>query len=93
MKNHSSLMSILTLLMIILIGFSASCDKRNPPPVLPPTQVPVSSSQERYITRITANPDTIYADYNITYSIISVEVKDGEGFGVFNQMVLSLIHI
>ena len=87
MKNHSSLMSILTLLMIILIGFSASCDKRNPPPVLPPTQVPVSSSQERYITRITANPDTIYADYNITYSIISVEVKDREGFGVFNQMV------
>lgn len=87
MKNNSSLMSILTLLMIILIGFSASCDKRNPPPVLAPEVIPPSPSEERHITRITANPTVIYADNNITYSIISVEVKDGEGFGVFNQMV------
>ncbi len=36
---------------------------------------------------MTANPDRIYADYNITYSIVSAEIKDGEGFGVPNQMV------
>jgi len=87
MKKYSSLMSILTLLLIILVSFSASCDKRNPPPILAPVPLPPSASQERYITRMTANPDRIYADYNITYSIVSAEIKDGEGFGVPNQMV------
>ncbi len=87
MKKYSSLMSILTLLLIILVSFSASCDKRNPPPILAPVPLPPSASQERYITRMTASPDRIYADYNITYSIVSAEIKDGEGFGVPNQIV------
>jgi len=87
MKKYSSMMSILTLLLIILVSFSASCDKRNPPPILAPIPLPPESSQERYITRLNANPDVIYADYNITYSIISAEIKDGEGFGVANQIV------
>jgi len=87
MKKYSSIMSILTLLLIILVSFSASCDKRNPPPILAPIPLPPESSQERYITRLNANPDVIYADYNITYSIISAEIKDGEGFGVANQIV------
>jgi hypothetical protein len=41
----------------------------------------------RVFTKIIASPDTIYADNNITYSEVSVTVKDGEGFGVPNQIV------
>lgn len=87
MKKISSLMPILTLLMIILVSFSASCDKRNPPPILPTIPPPPPVSELRFITRMTASPDVIYADNNITYSTVSVEVKDGEGFGVTSQMV------
>ena len=87
MKKFSSLLPILTLLLIILISFSASCDKRNPPPVLPTIPPPPPVSELRIFTRITASPSVIYADNNITYSSISVEVKDGEGFGVLNQTV------
>jgi hypothetical protein len=36
---------------------------------------------------MTASPDTIYSDNNITYSTIKVEIRDGEGFGVPGQMV------
>ncbi len=87
MKKYSSLMSIFTLLLIVLVSFSASCDKRNPPPIVAPVPLPPEASAERYITSIMASPETIYADYGITYSIIEAEVKDGEGFGVVNQMV------
>jgi len=80
-------MSILTLLMIILVSFSASCDRRNPPPIIPTVPPPPPASDLRFFTRITASPTVIYADNNITYSTISVEVKDGEGFGVSNQIV------
>ncbi len=87
MKKYSSLMSIFTLLLIVLVSFSASCDKRNPPPIIAPVPLPPEASAERYITSIMASPETIYADYGITYSIIEAEVKDGEGFGVANQIV------
>ena len=40
-----------------------------------------------HIEWITANPDTIYADNNITYSDISVLVKDQDGFAVPGQSV------
>ncbi len=73
--------------MIILVSLSASCDKRNPPPIIAPIPDPPPPSDLRYITRITASPEFIYSDQNITYSTISVEVKDGEGFGVPGQMV------
>lgn len=88
MKRLNSLMPIITLIAIILVSFSASCDKRNPPPIIPAPPVPPNASDIRIITRITATPDTIYADNNVTYSEIHVEVKDGEGFGVRGQMVL-----
>jgi hypothetical protein len=88
MKRLNSLIPIITLIAIILVSFSASCDKRNPPPIIPAPPIPPSASDLRIITRITATPDTIYADNNVTYSEIHVEVKDGEGFGVRNQMVL-----
>lgn len=87
MKKLNSLTPILLLLMIILVSLSASCDKRNPPPIVAPTPEQPHPSDLRFITRITANPEFIYADNNITYSTISVEVKDGEGFGVPGQMV------
>lgn len=87
MKKFGNLMPILTLLMIILVSFSASCDRRNPPPILPTIPPPPPATDLRIFTRITASPTVIYADNNITYSTISVEVKDGEGFGVSNQIV------
>ncbi|MDD4309473.1 MAG: hypothetical protein PHO32_03770 [Candidatus Cloacimonetes bacterium] len=87
MRKYNLTMGLLTLLMIILVSFSASCDKRNPAPILPTVAAPPPVSDIRIITRITATPNVIYSDYNITYSNISVEVKDGEGFGVLNQIV------
>lgn len=80
-------MPVITLLMIILVGLSASCDKRNPPPIVPETPPPPPVSDLRFITRMTATPQFIYSDNNITFSTIAVEVKDGEGFGVLDQMV------
>lgn len=88
MKRLNSLVPILTLIAIILVSFSASCDKRNPPPIIPEPPVPPKLSDIRIITRMKATPEVIYADNNVTYSTIEVEVKDGEGFGVRNQMVL-----
>lgn len=87
MKKIRFSMPILILLLIILVSISASCDKRNPPPILPTVPPPPPVSDLRFITSITASPDVIYSDNNITYSTISVEVKDGEGFGVLNQIV------
>jgi hypothetical protein len=76
------------LIAIILVSFSASCDKRNPPPIIPAPPEPPKLSEIRVITDMKATPDVIYADNNVTYSEIAVEVKDGENFGVRNQMVL-----
>jgi len=78
---------LFTLLAIILIAFASSCDRRNPPPVAPDVIPPPHPSELRIITKISASPDTIYSDNNITYSNISVSVKDGEGFPVFGQVV------
>ncbi len=73
--------------MIILVSLSASCDKRNPPPILPQPIVEPDPGDVRIIHKISATPDTIYADNNITYSNVSVEIRDGEGFGVPGQIV------
>ena len=87
MKKLNSLVPILTLIAIILVSLSASCDKRNPPPILPAPPIPTPLSDVRIIHKMSASPDTIYADNNITYSTIKVEIRDGEGFGVPGQMV------
>ncbi|MDD2228389.1 MAG: hypothetical protein PHY48_03135 [Candidatus Cloacimonetes bacterium] len=87
MKKITSLIPILTLMLIVLVGFTASCDKRNPPPIIPAVAAPAPLSELRTITRIWAEPEFIYQDNNITSSTIGVEVKDGENFGVFNQIV------
>ncbi len=76
---------MLSVMVLMLVILATSCDRRNIPVVLDQEPVPVSS--ERYITSIVATPDTIYADNNITYSHIKVQVKDGEGFGVPSQIV------
>lgn len=87
MSKFKSLMPILTLMLVILVSFTASCDKRNPPPIIPAVPAPPPISELREITRIWSNPEFIYQDNNITYANVFVEVKDGEGFGVFNQIV------
>lgn len=87
MKKFNSLIPILTMIAIILVSLSASCDKRNPPPILPMPPDPIPLQDIRVIHKISADPDTIYADNNITYSNISVEIRDGEGFGVPGQIV------
>ncbi|MCB5234461.1 MAG: hypothetical protein LHW60_04365 [Candidatus Cloacimonetes bacterium] len=87
MKNYRSLTLLLTLFVLLLVSFTASCDKRNPPPIIPTPPEPVPESDILQITRMWASPDLIYADNNITYSEISVEVKNGEGFGVTGQTV------
>ncbi len=87
MRKFKSIMPILTLMLVILVSFTASCDKRNPPPIIPAVPAPPPLSDLRVITRIWSNPEFIYQDNNITYANIHVEVKDGEGFGVHNQIV------
>ncbi len=47
----------------------------------------VPADQERHITSITADPLTIYADNGITWSNISVTVKDGNNNPVSGQSV------
>jgi len=42
---------------------------------------------EYAITSLTAEPDTIYADNNITFSTIKATVVDGEGFPVIEETV------
>ncbi|MDD4100925.1 MAG: hypothetical protein PHT47_07515, partial [Candidatus Cloacimonetes bacterium] len=73
MSRFHSLIPILTLFVIVLVSFSASCDRRNPPPILPPVIPDTDVKDIRIIHKISASPDTIYADNNITYSTISVE--------------------
>lgn len=87
MKRLNRLIPIITLMALLLVSLATSCDRRNPPPILPEIPPPPPLSNLRIITKIAASPDTIYADNNITYSEISVTVKDGEGFGVPNQIV------
>ncbi len=87
MKKFNSLIPILTLIAIILVSLSASCDKRNPPPILPEPDVDIDLSDVRIIHKMSASPDTIYADNNITYSTVKVEIRDGENFGVPGQIV------
>ncbi len=87
MKNIKKLFPILTVMMLLLVSLTTSCDRREPPPVVQDTPQPPPLNQMRIITKITASPDTIYCDNNITFSEISVMVKDGEGFGVPSQIV------
>ncbi|MGC9362538.1 MAG: hypothetical protein ACP5F3_06385, partial [Candidatus Syntrophosphaera sp.] len=76
MRTYKRLFPILTFMVIALLALTTSCDRRNPPP----TQVGITDpSEARVITKMVAAPDTIYADNNITYSEISVTIKDGEG--------------
>lgn len=84
MRKNQRLIPVITVLMLLLVAFATSCDRRNPPPVT--TGIPLPS-EVREITKIVATPDTIYSDMNITFSEISVTVKDGEGFGVPGQNV------
>jgi hypothetical protein len=67
---------ILTSLLILgtLIAI-ISCDNRTTEPVT------------MFITFMSASPDTIYADNNVTYSTISVTVKDDENFAVIGEIV------
>ncbi|MFA7543564.1 MAG: hypothetical protein WCY84_04245, partial [Candidatus Cloacimonadaceae bacterium] len=87
MKRLQTILPLLTVIAIILVSLSASCDRRNPPPILPPPDPITDVKDIRIIHKMFASPDTIYADHNITYSTITVEVRDGEGFGVPNQVV------
>jgi len=73
---------MLSIMVLMLVILATSCDKRNIPVALEQ-----NVSAQRFITSITASPDTIYADNNITISEIQVQVKDGEGFGVPGQIV------
>jgi len=86
MRKLRSISPYIMVLMLILVSLSSSCDRRNPPTIIPDVYKP-KPSEERIITRITASPDTIYADNNITFSTISVTVKNGEGFAATNQVV------
>ncbi|MDO9578848.1 MAG: invasin domain 3-containing protein [Candidatus Cloacimonadales bacterium] len=63
--------------LIVLATFIAimSCDNRTTEP------------QSVHITNMTAVPDTIYADNNVTYSMISVTVKDDDNFAVTGEPV------
>lgn len=84
MRKYKQLFPVLTIVVLMLVSLTTSCDQRNPPPLL--TGIPVPS-EVREITKIIAVPDTIYSDMNITYSEVSVTIKDGEGFGVPSQIV------
>lgn len=87
MNRLNRTIPLLTILIIILVAFASSCDRRNPPPVVPDIVPPPPPSELRIITKIMASPDTIYADNNITYSNVSVTIKDGDGYPVLGQVV------
>jgi hypothetical protein len=87
MKRMRTYLPLIMVLVLMLVAFATSCDKRNPPPVAPPVQLPQPPSQQRVLSGIAATPDTIYADNGITFSTISITVKDGEGFGVPGQLI------
>lgn len=75
------------LLSIILLCILVSCSEKTTQvqqDSLAPVRTP---EEERYITSMTANPDIIYADYGLTWSEISVTVKDGNNDPVQHQLV------
>ena len=87
MRKLRSLSPILMVLILVLVALSSSCDRRNPPTIIPSVTPPPPPPALRIITKAVASPDTIYADNNITFSKISITVKDGEGFAATNQIV------
>lgn len=87
MRKLRSLSPILMVLVLVLVALSSSCDRRNPPTIIPSVPPPPDVRDIRIITKVAASPDTIYADNNVTFSKISVTVKDGEGFAATNQIV------
>ncbi len=87
MKRMRTYIPLIMVLVMMLVAFATSCDKRNPPPVAPPIPAPIDKNLQRDITRIVATPDTIYADNGITFSTIKVTIKDGDQFGVPGQIV------
>ncbi|HOV16699.1 MAG TPA: hypothetical protein PLF50_04330 [Candidatus Cloacimonadota bacterium] len=87
MKHKVNLLPIIMVLVMILVAFATSCDKRNPVAVVEAPTPPIPPSQIRKIVDITASPETIYSDQGITFSTISVKVQDGEDFGVPGQAV------
>ncbi len=84
MRKINNLFPIVIFLVLALFLVITSCDRRNPPPtgigVVKPSEVVK-------ITKIIADPDTIYCDNNITFSQISVTVKDGDGFAIPGKIV------
>ncbi|OQB08393.1 MAG: Bacterial Ig-like domain (group 1) [Candidatus Cloacimonetes bacterium ADurb.Bin211] len=84
MRKINNLFPIVIFLVLALFLVITSCDRRNPPPtgigVVKPSEVVK-------ITKIIADPDTIYCDNNITFSQISVTVKDGDGFAIPDKIV------
>lgn len=87
MKNSRILITLITFLMIGLMVFTASCDKRNPPPIVPAPPEPVADEDVLVITMMRATPDVIYADNNITTSRIEVLVKNMEDMAIVGQTV------
>ncbi len=74
MKTKNIFLIIIALLFTSLWIITA-CDNR------------VLEEEDYDIVYMRANPDTIYADNNITYSEIDVMVKDEDGFAVTNEIV------
>ena len=74
MKLRNGLYATLFLLIIAAM-FLGSCDDRS-------TDLP-----DFQIVSMTASPDTIYADNNITYSTITVLVKDEDDFAITGETV------
>jgi hypothetical protein len=84
MRKLNNLFPIVIFLVLALFLVITSCDRRNPPP----TGIGiVKPSEVVKITKIVAEPDTIYCDNNITFSQISVTVKDGDGFAIPGKIV------
>lgn len=74
MKSRKYLILAGLMAVVVLIAI-LSCDNRTTEP------------QTVHITNMTAVPDTIYADNNVTYSTISVTVKDDDNFAVTGEPV------
>lgn len=87
MRKLRSFSPYIMLLLLLLVGLSSSCDRREPPLIVPPLPELPNPNQIRLITKVVASPESIYADNNITFSQIAVTVKDGEGFPATNQVV------
>lgn len=74
MKTNRFLLFVSLVAFIIVISISA-CDNR------------VFQQPDYRIVYMKADPDTIYADNNVTYSTIEVLVKDDENFAVAGEYV------